>query len=129
MDPKVELETMVRQANLKTLKVQLLAATLSYHDLVQVVSTQPEWSWANNNAIMGSSRKAAEELEAIKASSAFWKDWVVQQDFMKVIRKAYVPDIVKKELQKAESLQRQIENLQLQVNMLKSMQTARRSFG
>ncbi len=76
---------MFKQANLQKVKVQMLATTSSYHDLVRVVSTQPEWAWANNPAIMENCKQACAELEAFKASSSFWKDWVVQQDFLKTV--------------------------------------------
>lgn len=123
LEPEKKVASLLKQAH--GLKVQMQHATSSFHDLQSAIANQPEWSWARNDAIVADLKAAFRELENHKVKSAFWKDWVVQLDFMKHCKRTYLVEVALKELEELPAMQQRVEDVVLQVKLLRNMHNAR----
>ena len=92
-------------------------------DLVNSVSTQKEWAWADTDDAIGRLKTIVKEMAAFKTCSKLWQDWVISdhKKFSANCKNKYHPALALAELQKVDKVEQIIKKLTKQTDMMKSM--------
>ena len=109
----------------KALKVQLASASSAQTDLVNAIHTDKAWSWADNPALLDNVRSSKNKVDVEKCKNAFWKDWLMMENWHTKDRKEYTSASLKKELDHVSVLETAISKMSSEVAMLKGMQDVR----
>ena len=112
----------------KKLKAKMEKVFTSASDLIQAVSTQKEWQWANNDVNLMATREKKMRLEKLKTKNPFWCDWTVQApvEWEKIVRKTNSPAVIEVTLQEGlPEMERAIDDLGEEIEMLKDMHIAK----
>ena len=75
------------------------------------ISTDPNWSWANNAVVLAQIRGKRDDLEAFKASSTFWTEAFLQRQFSAFAKKTYEPSKIDEEAAKTIQLSKIVKAL------------------
>ena len=89
---KKRLATALKKA--QQLKVDMGKAQQAGIDLLEAVSSQTEWAWANNPASLDSIQSMLKEIELFKRSTNFWQAWTVETNLPLHVKKHYQPEEV-----------------------------------
>ena len=87
-------------AKSEKVRVTFNAASAAAHDLINVVSKGPAWSWANNEHSLHPVRQARRDVNLFRESSAFYQDWTVAENFALTVKKKYAADVVEQEFRR-----------------------------
>lgn len=119
--------TALTKAN--SLKATLQKSSQAAADVLQLVATNPDWSWCNSDALLAPLRQAVADVSAYKTSNSFWKAWTVEVNLATYCRKHFELDYVVAEVTKAETGENSLkvlnDRLVKETLTLKRMQASR----
>ena len=107
--------------SLVTLKKDYDIAAQSAHDLLQMVVTNPTWSWADNPVLLGTLKAHMKSTEAFKTSEPFWEDWTTKTEYAKHVRSKYnLETVVHQQETKGKETQDVITRISAEVSRLEN---------
>ncbi|CAK0904258.1 unnamed protein product [Prorocentrum cordatum] len=119
-------KTVVAEAMKIKQKMEKVSTAAS--DLLQAITTQKEWHWANNDANLKDLTTQQLLLGKLKTKDKFWCAWTVQSDWAKNVKVTYSEPTIESNLQEGlPAMQTAINDLNAQITLLKDMHQARQN--
>jgi len=119
LDEAQELTAQLKKA--KQLKTRVMSVIASTSDVLQAVSTDPEWGWATE--FVKGVRSAKSRIDGLKTKTAFWKTWMMSDQWEKEVQKTSKPQVILHELEQLKSFEDAVSDLEIEVSTLKQMGT------
>ena len=96
-------------------------------DLLQAISRETDWTWANSDSLLAPLRDSKTKVETLKRTDAFWRDWTLQgKEWSRMCKNNYSQFAIDASLEAGcGPMDEALVELQLQVDMLNCMHNAR----
>ncbi|CAK0905852.1 unnamed protein product [Prorocentrum cordatum] len=126
-EQKLALKSLLKDlAALSKLKVSVAQARQDCSELMTVIASNKTWEYMNNESFLKPMRDARDKLETFKATSQFWSDVMIQDDFPKYARTNYKPSEIRLALAKKDEFVELCEALATETSNLKRMHASRK---
>ena len=110
------------------MRKDLSNAMHSSADFIGIIVSQPEYAWANTPVTVGVLRSKRAELDQLKQSSSFWKEWSVQGFWPRWVKKHLSDGAIVAEVEKGkEAWTHAISALEAEMSSTKRMHLAKSS--
>ena len=126
---KKHLQAALRKAS--ALKLDVSKATQAGLDILTLVANNPDWTWCNNDALLGPIRRCLQMMGDWKKSTKFWQAWTVEDNLAACCKKHFKPEQVIAAITQAHTdenddcLRKLTDRLQSNTIKLKRMQASK----